>query len=337
MTNSNLIQRIAEEFDIKQGIIEPEDRWKARVVYSMLGRMACASMLDSDEDEQPISVVHFKSRIKELLSSYIAIFPELHGSFGEDFDEICDEIYGIYLGCGYIYHSAYHITLPCFVSSRTEQILFTRGSAPGDKQSMSGLGTYTRSDGKELVTASTRTMFQLPEYTLDEFYSYITKRAKWSELSTSEAVEYLRVDPPFSKGYWLQKESGQGDILLARTGNNGNRTYYLYKVDGSTNLFSQLPAWLTDGPGYRRVSNSILSELEILPPFVYATDGPITTLSIQYLPAEEELNCVKLYSWPTIYTGLPHDFTRIFDTDVFFAIKEVLESIGYKFEEQNNV
>lgn len=335
--NNNLIPQIANEFGIKQGINEPSDRWKMRIVYSMLGQMACASMYDTADDDQPVSVVHFKSRIHDLLGSYFAIFPELQTQFDKDSAKLCDEIYSIYLSCGYIYHSAYRIAPAHYADARSGQILFTRSMAPGEKHFVSGLGTFTKGNEVEASQLSPQCMFQLPEHTLTGLYTHFISQAKWAELNTTEPIEYLRTDPPFSRGYWQNKESKIDGVQLARTGSNGNRTYYLYKEDGSTTLFSQVPAWLMDGPGYRRVSNSILAKLGTLPPFVYAIDGSITTMTIQYLPAEEELNFLKLYSWPTTCVGLPHDFTRIFDTDVFFAIKEVLEFIGYQFEEQENV
>lgn len=337
ISNNNLIPQIAHEYGIKQGVNESSDKWKMRIVYSMLGQMACASMYDTVDDDQPISVVHLKSRIHDLLSSYVTIFPDLQTQFDQDSAKLCDEIYSIFLSCGYIYHSAYRIAPAHYADSRKGQILFTRGTASGDKHCVSGLGTFTKANETEAGRLSPQCMFQLPEHTLTELYSHFIKQAKWAELNTTEPIEYLRTDPPFSRGYWQNKESKVNGIQLARTGSNGNRTYYLYKVDGSTILFSQLPAWLTDGPEYRRVSNSILAKLGTLPPFLYSVDGPITALIIQYLPAEEELSFLKLYSWPTTCVGLPHDFTRIFDTDVFFAIKEVLESIGYQFEEQENV
>ena len=47
--------------------------------------------------------------------------------------------------------------------------------------------------------------------------------------------------------------------------------------------------------------------------------------------AAEELNFIKLYSWPTSCIELPHDFNRIFAKDVFYAVKTALEPIGYQF------
>ena len=67
---------------------EPVEQWRMRVIYSMLGQMAYASLWDVEENEQPVSVVHFKSRMKKLIESYCDIFNDLHKSFGYNY-EIC--------------------------------------------------------------------------------------------------------------------------------------------------------------------------------------------------------------------------------------------------------
>lgn len=100
---------------------------------------------------------------------------------------------------------------------------------------------------------------------------------------------------------------------------------------GGQAFVSQLPVWMTEDHFYRRVSNALLSAKQSLPAATYHEDGAIVMLSLQYLPAAEELNLIKLYSWPTSCIELPHDFNRIFAKDVFYAIKKTLEAIGYQF------
>ena len=112
---------------------------------------------------------------------------------------------------------------------------------------------------------------------------------------------------------------------------NGNRFYYLYQEKGGQAFVSQLPVWMTEDHFYRRVSNALLSAKQSLPAATYHEDGAIVMLRLQYLPAVEELNLIKLYSWPTSCIELPHDFNRIFAKDVFYAIKKTLEAIGYQF------
>lgn len=121
---------------------------------------------------------------------------------------------------------------------------------------------------------------------------------------------------------------------LARTGSFGNWTYYLYKIENERLMGSQLPEWMVTEGNYRTVSNGYLSAKNVLPATIYHIDGKIAQVHINYLFPPAELNLVKLYSWPKSYAGLPHDFNRIFELPVFYAIKNVLESIGYQFKEE---
>ena len=65
---NNLIPIMARRYRIERGTTEPVEQWQMRVIYSVLGQMADASLWDKTEDDQPISVVHFKSRMKDLLA-----------------------------------------------------------------------------------------------------------------------------------------------------------------------------------------------------------------------------------------------------------------------------
>ncbi len=64
---TGLLRNIASELNISRGSTESEDSWKARVIYSVLGRMAYASLWDVTEDLQPVSIAHVKKRIHKLL------------------------------------------------------------------------------------------------------------------------------------------------------------------------------------------------------------------------------------------------------------------------------
>ena len=84
---NNLIPIMARRYRIERGTTEPVEQWQMRVIYSVLGQMAYASLWDKTEDDQPISVVHFKSRMKDLLESYCGIFNGLRKLFGYDYEK----------------------------------------------------------------------------------------------------------------------------------------------------------------------------------------------------------------------------------------------------------
>lgn len=79
-----LLEKIAGELHIECGEKESIENWKARIVYSLLGRMAYASLIDRlEEDEiavesnEPVSITHFKRRICTILDSYLELYPEI--------------------------------------------------------------------------------------------------------------------------------------------------------------------------------------------------------------------------------------------------------------------
>lgn len=327
---NNLIPIIAKEYKIERGAAEPVEQWRMRVIYSMLGQMAYAALWDVAEDGQPLSIVHFKSRMKKLIESYCGIFNELHKSFGYDYENLLEEIYTIQLNGGVLYHTSYRLAPAQYSCASAGQILFTRGMAPGEKRFVSGQGTYLPSQKKQPANSPQR-MFRLPEKTLIETWTYLTETAKWNLFHQNESVEFLRLEPPFKYGYWQRQKEKCHEISLIRMGINGNRFYYLYKEKEGQSFVSQLPTWMTDGHHYRRVSNTLLAARGSLPEAIYHEDGSIVTLTLRYLMPAEELNFIKLYSWPTSCIELPHDFNRVFAKEVFYAVKNVLEPIGYQF------
>lgn len=327
---NNLISIMGQAYRIEKGTTESIEQWQMRVIYSVLGQMAYASLWDITEDDQSISIVHFKSRMKNLLESYCGIFNNLRKLFGYDYEKLLEEIYNVQLEGGKIYHSTYRLSPACFSASRVDNVLFTRGMAPGERQFVSGQGTYQISENaQESIPLSE--MFQLPDQTLAETWRYFIGTAKWNQFHPNNAVEFLRIKPPFKYGYWQREKSVGQEVTLIRMGMNGNRFYYLYQEKDGQAFVGQLPIWMTEGHFYRRISNALLSTEKSLPAATYHEDGAIVMLNLHYLPPIEELNLIKLYSWPTSCIELPHDFNRIFAKDVFYAIKKALEPIGYQF------
>ena len=295
---NNLIPIMARRYRIERGTTEPVEQWQMRVIYSVLGQMADASLWDKTEDDQPISVVHFKSRMKDLLESYCGIFNGLRKLFGYNYENLLEEIYNVQLEGGKIYHSAYRLSPASYSAAVVDDVLFARGMAPDEQQLVSGQGTYLlSSNNKESVPLPE--MFQLPDQTLTETWRYLVKTAKWNQFRPNDITEFLRTDPPFKYGYWQREKPVAQEVTLIRMGMNGNGFYYLYQEKGGQAFVSQLPVWMTEDHFYRRVSNALLSAKQSLPAATYHEDGAIVMLSLQYLPAAEELNLIKLYSWPT--------------------------------------
>jgi len=342
-----LLHDISNEFHIEQGERESEEKWKSRTIYTLLGRMAYASLSDHLEDEEvipekgeSISITHFKRRIQTILSSYLELYPEVVSLFPVEKDGLCEEIYDTYLKSGCLYHTAYRISASAPCMARQNGIQFERGMPLDRSQYISGLGSYLPLNcaaEKGRVYSSASEMFALQGKTLSEVWTELISEAKWIPLHTSETIEYFHKKVSYSR--WRKTPEQDQPMSIARIGKPGNYLYYLYRIQEGQILGSQLPQWLVDDPfygssAYFTVSNACLAVSSCVPTINYKTDGAIVQVKFQYLLPPAEMNWVRLYSWPGAFFNFPNNFTRIFNTDVFQAIKAVLEQMGYQFTEE---
>ena len=329
---NNLLMRISEDYAIRKGKSEDQNQWKARLIYSLLGRMALASLFDIDEEETS-SVIHMKRRVETLLINYRDMYPELDRFLPIDPTELSNEIYDIYLHSGIVYHEPNRVQMATKSETTVTGVRFIRGYEIETKQKMSGLGAYVQADSVS-QQGSLTDMFQLEVSSLAEIWNYTIKRAVWSDFKAETNVEYLRMDPPFNRGYWVDKPYTNGRISLLRTGFKGSQLYYLYKVEEAALLVSQLPQWQVEDYNYRLLANACLHNEEVLPPSVVKHDGELVSLNFRYLPPPAELYLWKLYTWPETMGTLPKDFNRICTRNVFDAIKMEMQTKGYSFIEE---
>ena len=85
----NLMAKIGAEYNIKKGKTESINDWKVRLIYSVLGRMAVASLLDDYDNDMP-SIIHLKNRIASVFDSYHKMYPELDGLLPQNAEKIAD-------------------------------------------------------------------------------------------------------------------------------------------------------------------------------------------------------------------------------------------------------
>ena len=100
---NGLLSSVAHTYHICKGARETENEWKTRLVYSICGMMAYASLWD-DSEEGAISIVHLKRKVRSMLSSYKSMYPELSNSLPYISAELEDEIAGLVLSTGMVYH-----------------------------------------------------------------------------------------------------------------------------------------------------------------------------------------------------------------------------------------
>lgn len=336
---SELLKNIAGEFHILQGTEESVEMYKCRLTYSTIGRMAYASLWDIQEDGQPVSIVHFKRRIYQLLNGYMEMYPEIRPLISLDAEQLGNEIYDIYVKTGYIYHAPNRLApaAPCL--SKATSVYLTKGMPLYLKQCLSGIGTYTTKADGRFKENSVRDMFMLNG--IESSWKDAIRGIQWNKAPDSSQFEFLRLAPPFNRGYWVNQPTKEDVISLARAKSLGTQLYYFYQHNDQQLYVSPIPDWRVrepvtqnDNSNYRALSNGLLKSLSVLPPIRYHISGELIAIYLDYLPEPATLNFIKLYSWPASFQTSPSDFRRTCSRDIFSVLKDTLEYLGYQFTEE---
>ena len=329
-----LLKTIAAEYEIIKGISESESHWKARTVFSLLGQMGLSSLYD-EYPEETVSIIHFKTRIKEILKAYLELFQDdLNSVFLVDENDFAEEIYDVYLKTGHFYHKNFNIRCAMECSSAYHGIELLRGYSPEIKHKVGGLGNYRKTNREDDPDSVVR-MFQLSEDDLEtRWNNLIANITEWRKTQPGTNTEYLRMEPPFTSSYWINRPYKNKGISIMRSGMRGAQIYHLYQYDGKDFLVHQLPDWQTADSEYLNLSNACLYVNGVLPPVRYHNDGDTIRVRQNYLLPPAELNLIKLYSWPDNFGNITSPFNRIMNRDVFEMIKAILSLQGYQFEKE---
>lgn len=329
---NGLLSLVANECEIHRGTHESNDDWKARLIYSICGIMAYASLWD-ESDDGSVSLGHFKGRVRAILLGYKSLYPELCELLPSDSLMLEREILLQYIKTGVVYRRPNRIAPSAKREELFGNILFQRGIALGGVSCVSGVGLYAK-QGKSADSGGVESMFGIERENLKDLWDKVLSAASWRNASLPECgVEYLCLEPPFTGGYWVGTPNMTGAVSILRTGMKGSWQYYLYRYSGGVIEMSALPCWQNESRTYRVLACACLLAYGTLPPIRYLEDGALTHLHMGYLLPSRELDFLKLYSWPEVCASLPCDFRRKASTEVFAAIKDILSDKGYEFEE----
>ena len=328
---NGLLSKVSRQYHISRGTHETENEWKTRIVYSICGMMAYACLWD--DTEEPISIVHLKRRIHSVLANYKSMYPELSDSLPYVSEELEDEIKNQFLSTGVIYHRPNRIAPSIKHEEPFGGILFQRGIALDNISCVSGFGFYSKQDGG-INPRNIKAMFGLEQEKLQILWKTTLSTASWKPNLTFEySIEYLRLKPSFSHGYWVTEPDKTGAVSILRTGMKGSQLYYLYRYIDTALEVSPLPQWQVENYNYRTLACACLSTYGTLPPIEYSEDGALVHVRMNYLLPPHELEFLKYYSWPEMCTSLPCDFRRKLSVEVFEAIKNILSEEGYEFKD----
>ena len=209
---------------------------------------------------------------------------------------------------------------------------------------MSGLGFYYPCKVTEEVP-SIAEVFGLQTQCFDSYLDELLAHNEWEHIKWSENAEFLRLDPPFSRGYWQQVPDKTGRVSIARYG-EPNKLYVFYRYHEEKYQQKPIPEWrlrdwFSGSPGshgeYRRIAIALLKRYGTLPTIKTMTKGNLKEIKVGYRfpPSEEEF--FKLYSWPIRYdfsSSFPQVFTRKMALQVYPMFKQTMEKIGYTFLEE---
>lgn len=330
--SQQLIESISKDLRIKRGIGENNADWIARVIYSAIAKNAYCSLWDQQEDDP--SITHFKKRCDEQLISYIRIYPEMRMviSSSEIAKDYVDNIYNLYLKMGFLLHKKNHITNSKRRSSLIDGCCLVRSPGPGEDLFMSGLGYYSlfESTGND---EDIREVFNLSKLSLGEYLDKLQSRLVFRPLESQSDIDFLRLEPPFSRGYW-KKQKDENRLSLLRIGQPGNQIYYLYKAINDEVLVSQLPEWMVIDGNYRMISWGLLDKYRQASSIDYIISGDLVHVHLNYLLPTNEQLFFELFSWPENFTTLS-SFNRTMDINVFKIMKVEFEKIGFNFLERN--
>lgn len=325
------ILEVNNELRIQKGYTETTDNWICRIIYSILGRMAFASLFDQKSTPETTSIIYFKNQLKKNLRTLTLVFPNSTISFQTNFDAVVDEVLKQFIDLGMVYRSPNNITLAKYQQISYNQISFIRGFSFSSNYFASGLGHFfinqPNTENMDVID-----FFQLQRiYTLDELIRDYTLDS-WHEMNDTSNIEFLNTVPPFYKGYWATHPEKDGSISILRKKYDFT-TYFFYKYVDNILYVHKVPNWLSHEKEYIRLAYPILHNKSCFPNIRYIDDGKIVIINFDYLLPPSELNLIKLYSWPFDFSNISDDFSRVMNRNIFYVFKEIYESIGYIFKE----
>ena len=256
---------IAKELNIGKDKFEKDVEWYRRVVYSAVGRMALATLWN-ENDKGEISVRSLKRTTYELLKAYESMVPEINSmlDYGECTVMLCDSILSTMESAGFFYHRAEYYRIAKTKHIKMGKVKFCRGIGATESCYMSGLGAYTKATDADEYDESFLNNLEKPQFVLQK----LIKSASWRECDfEKEKVEYLKMEEPFKKGYWMGQPNSQFQYSLARTKESETfvQTYYLVKNTSDGMKVAELPTWISEERNHTLLSTALLQRYKRMP------------------------------------------------------------------------
>jgi hypothetical protein len=335
---NNLLRKVSEKYGIQKGNKEDEVSYAFRIFYSIISQMAYASLWDTDDiddscsDQKSISINHFSHRIESLVQSYREMYPEINEILSANPNySFSEDLRNIYQNSGAAWHSGFRLAPAAFTQAKAENLIFYRSQPLSDVKRISGSGTYDFTEGSAKDFSEFRKQFLPFEENPVDFWKRTSEISGWKKTVTDN-LEFLKTS--FSNGdkYKAWSEYPDADEISIAI-DQKTKAIYLYRFDGTKLFTSELPDWMWDASVWKILACGKLITKGTYPKASYLGDGSIVYLEIKYAFPAGIQNLLKMYSWPGDTYRLKYSLLRIMSTDVFRVLKDLLESMGYSFQQ----
>lgn len=276
-----------------------------------------------------VSIEHFKKRVVESLNGFKQLFPSQLGWLDKDvMNVIANKVYDYYIYCGFLYHSPNNIIASMRKECGNDIITLIRSPRPQDNVLMSGIGYYQKGSSQNQLTSSA--VFHISDHTLDEMYVHI-QNLEYSKVEIPENMDFLRIDEPFSKGYWQKDINRVAKFGVCRL-NTEVKEYYLYHLENDTFSIHRIPDLLAVDGEYREYSCAILKHEGTLPSIKFEDNGKLVKIRFGYLLPARIQKLIEMYSWAVVYPA-DNAHNRIINKEVFLLFVQLLNRLGFEVEE----
>jgi len=340
--NDEIVQKIAVDLNIKQGLAEPVDKWQARVLYSYFGLNMLAAAYDHDDiaiidnkkskadpesdgiQNVSVSIQHILTRGKELANIF-------EFDYSDAFFKYIQELY---VASGYLLHLNNRLTYPsCKAGTLDGNIYLTRGQMPWNVHMMSGLGSLSLQTHDEIMP-SWEDMFNIMTKPIMEWFTEFEKTICWTDCSNIPSnIEYANITKKSTYGYWQNNLDTHSLILCREKNNFGQQQYWLLDL-AKRNAIYGIPDWRVDNLEYLRILLALRIQANNFPVVKVQQMGNIARVVVDILMPPYEQNFFELYSWPNIVQsnldGLDARLNRIVSWNVWPYFEIMFARLGFK-------
>lgn len=319
----NIIQSIAKDLGIDQGVQESDMRFRDRVTLSALAKWMLAACYNGEGET---SVEAVKAVTLEKLSFYKETLP--HGTIGsiaaEGFNDIVEYVYQNLVSNGAFYHKAYYVCPHERRNLLFGAAMINQGTHPDEKCFFSGLAPLTNGNG-EIDDLSAE--FDLPAESPNFVVEMLWKRS----VPVNEGIhidEYLKFEN-LRTGYYTQRRMDTYPMTMGRSAHAGaGYEHYLIRQKE----VRRIPDDYVEDVWHEYCQLAIINST-VQQKVTASIDQSLVNLSFGYKLPSKDLRFLRYIAWPTSLASIDGAFEFSMSRYAWPAVKTRLEKLNYKVEQ----